>query len=63
MFPAESLLAPEALGALDDVTDSPSFIGEPSMPNDGRHTRCREAVRPQQILYDALLNRQDPDSV
>lgn len=58
-----ALLALEALGALDDVTDSPTFIGEPIVPDHGRHARYREAVRRQQILYETLVDGQDAESV
>jgi gluconokinase len=58
-----ALLALEALGALDDVGDSPPFIGGPIVPDDGRHARYREAVKRQQALYEALVGRQDADPV
>jgi hypothetical protein len=49
--------------AVDDVTDSPSFIGEPSVPHDGRHARYRKAVNHQQMLYEILVDRQNADSL
>lgn len=58
-----ALLALEALGALDDATDSPAFIGEPIVPDDDRHARYRKAAKRQQMLYEILVDRQNADAV
>jgi len=50
-----ALLALEALGALGDVSDAPSFIGDPVIPDAGRHDRYRKAMDRQQALYETLL--------
>ena len=51
-----ALLALEAMGALDDISAAPSFIGEPRMPDEDRHRQYRAAMKRQKMLYEKLLN-------
>lgn len=52
-----ALLALESLGALDDISDAPDFVGAVHEPDVGRHTRYREAMERQRNLYDKLVRR------
>ena len=56
-----ALLALEALGAMDDVTEAPPFVGESIVSDGGRYARYRDAVKRQRILYKTLVDRQDTE--
>jgi len=50
-----ALLALEALGALDDLSDAPPFIGATFEPDPARHARYREGMERQKTLYEKLV--------
>lgn len=50
-----ALLALEALGAFEDLTEAPPFVGALVEPDAERHSRYRAAMRRQQRLYEALV--------
>lgn len=50
-----ALLALEALGAVRNVADVPSFVGHSVEPDAGRGARYREAMRRQEELYKTLI--------
>jgi gluconokinase len=50
-----ALIALEALGALKDLKEAPDFIGVIHHPDARRHTRYRQAMERQKILYEKLV--------
>lgn len=56
-----ALLALEALGALDDVTDAPPLIGDPVTADPEHHERYREGMERQRELYETLVKGHDAD--
>jgi gluconokinase len=55
-----ALLALEAIGALEDIYAAPPYIGDPIVPDEGRHRRYRVAMNRQQRLYARLITGSDP---
>lgn len=50
-----ALLALEALGVLDDVSEAPPFVGESVTPDEGAQEQYREAMERQRRLYEKLI--------
>jgi len=52
-----ALIALEALGVLKDLKEAPDFIGIIHHPDAKRHTRYRQAMERQKILYEKLVKQ------
>ena len=50
-----ALLGLEVLGDLGSVADAPAFVGGSAVPDERRHTRYKEAMKRQQVLYETLV--------
>lgn len=50
-----ALLALEALGALEDLSAAPAFVGRTYEPDVKRHARYQEAMARQRALYEKLV--------
>lgn len=52
-----ALLALEAIGVIEDVSEAPDFIGRSHVPHFDHHARYREALERQRDLYEKLVTR------